>query len=189
MLILHCIELVYCKNHFNLIKYFFWGYSIWRQIKLSAPICYQIFCDLEVQSCEIYRCIRRCVRRNMLSENIFTNWLNLAFHHEVESKKKKKKLGLCGKKKFRAQRSLKKVMLSVFWSKKRPFTIDFVEKWCKCKQCFQLPIPFERFTLFIEWSIYQSIYILHRYICIYLFNDLSVYFQTPSTHRYISIYL
>ena len=44
------------------------------------------------------------------------------------------------KKKFWVQWSVKKVMLTVFWSIKEPI-IDFFEKRCNCKQCFLLPTP------------------------------------------------
>ena len=44
------------------------------------------------------------------------------------------------KKKFRAQRSVKEVTLTMFWNMDGRFTFDFLEKG-EIKQCFILPTP------------------------------------------------
>ena len=60
------------------------------------------------------------------------NGLNKGFsHNESELKRQsmlRKHTDFFGKKKFRAQQSVKKVMLTVFWDMKGPITIDFLEK-------------------------------------------------------------
>ena len=51
---------------------------------------------------------------------------------------------------FLEQRPVKKISLQVFYDIKGLITYDFLKKKYNCKQCFLLPTPEAKFTLFIE---------------------------------------
>ena len=60
------------------------------------------------------------------------------------------------KKMFQALRSVEKVMLTDIWKMKGPIAIDLIEKGCNGKQCFLLPPPKAKFTLFVELAPYLN---------------------------------
>ena len=117
------------QNYFNLAKYLFWGYSKWWQIRmllawkncLSSNFWWQTMWNLQKSVWFIWR--------SSFNLNIFTNGLNMGLLLLTLLKRQfMKHTDSLVKKKFWAQQSVKKLMLTVFCVMNGPITIDFLLK-------------------------------------------------------------
>ena len=161
-------------------KYFI--FSKWCQIKLGAwtEVCYQIFCDWEMQimwimygrMCGVYREV--CLSK----EEMFTAELNLGLPLQAWVEKTIHAVEihwLSGKEKVPSA-AISKCHTDSLQTWKDPYIIDFLEKKCKCKQCF-LFCQFLGKIHLICWMtlIFQYFSSMHSFVCFLLFVCLMAY--------------
>ena len=114
--------------------------------------------------CEIYKWMCGVYKeKQVLVKNILTNGLNMSLTLWSRVKKTIEwKHTSTVKKKFQVQQSIKKVMLTMFWTWKDP---SLLSKMCNCKQCFLL-FTLEAKTLL---SLLNDIHTLRETKWFYLF--------------------
>ena len=142
------VNLFKAKIILILQKYLFWGYSKWHQIKQYTKLEQKSVSKfLLAKNCKPYENYRRIwdvYWQACFNEKMFTNRLNMGLLLQAWDSLWSKNTVFPVRKK-----SVKKVMLTWknhhFW---------FPWKKCNYKQCFLLPTPLAKFTLFIEWPSY-----------------------------------
>ena len=168
--------MVYDKNYFNRLKYFFWGYSKWRKIKQRSPGLNRglssDFCWLRTVNHVKFTERVVCKEKHILVKNrcITTNlsWKDSLWRGNNDSAVKKK---------FWAQRSVEKAIGIDFWDTKGSITIDFLEKGAivisdsYCQLLLQnLLYSFNNPSIYIYTYIY--IMLLKAYSCLRLIKYL-----------------
>ena len=133
------------------LKYLFWGYSKWPQIKQSVP-------GLNRGLSIIFLFLRSAIHPKFTKDYVIyvvacfsqknvDKWSKYGF---APTSLHQKDSPWCEN----TDSPVKKVRQMVFWDKKGPLTHDFFEKKYNSKQCFPLPTPKAKFTLFLDWLIY-----------------------------------
>ena len=101
-----------------------------------------------------------CVRRSMFYQKYLQMGQTTVHDYKLELKResiKWKHIDFPVNKKFWAQRSVKKVILTVFWNRKGPMTIDFHKKRGNCKQRFLMPTTTAKFLLIYWMTLVRGI--------------------------------
>ena len=116
-------------------NYLFWSYLKWRKIRVleawTNRSVIKFLLAEKCKQCEICIKIRDVYREAGISQNMFTNRLNMSLRLQVWIEKtvmKRKYTDFQVKKKFWEQQSGKKVILTVFWGLEGHITINFHEK-------------------------------------------------------------
>ena len=144
---MHCLQLVYSKNYFNLKKTF-----VLKLFKMTAnqtmlqawtEVYHQIFVSWEVQTMWNLQKNLWCVWRKCFVKKVFSKGSTWVCYYEPKLNRQFiewKHSNFPVKKNFWVQQSVKKVMLTTLWDMKGAIIIDFLEKRYNCKHCFLLPV-------------------------------------------------